>query len=420
MSTRPAGLLKHPDFIKLWTAQTISLFGSHIGGSALRYTAILMLGASPLQISLLAAAGIAPMLLLGLVAGVWVDRLRRRPILIAADLGRALLLLSVPVAYILGVLQIEQLYLVAALTGALTIFFDLAYQAYLPSVVGREQLLEGNSKLGMSDSVAEIAGPPLGGTLVQIMSAPLAVLFDACSFLFSALALWRIRAVESSEGDAEHQEPDALQRVDLWREVSEGLRVVLQEPQLRALLGAAVTSSLAGGIIGGLYDIYFIRELGLTPALVGLTIGIGGVSALAGAFVAQPLAARFGIGPTLIGTLLLTGVASMLLPLASGPLSIVLPMLIVSQLADIGHSVYSIHTLTLRQAITPDRLLGRVNACFNLLPTAALLCGSLAGGLLAESIGARAAIAIAVVGGACASLWLIGSPIRGMNGKVTE
>jgi MFS family permease len=174
MRTSFAGLWRSPDFLRLWAGQGISLLGSQIGGGALRYTAILVLGASPLQISLLSAAGLLPALLLALPAGIWIDRVRRRPVLVAADVGRALLLLSIPIAFALGLLRIEQLYLVALLVGGLSILFDTAYPSFLPSVVRRENLVEANSKLAASDSLAEIAGPPLGGALVQLVTAPLA------------------------------------------------------------------------------------------------------------------------------------------------------------------------------------------------------------------------------------------------------
>src|SRR5262249_23335746 len=193
---RFGGLWSHHDFMRLWAGQTVSQLGSTVTREALPYTAILALGATPIQMGLLGAAGAAPLLLLGLLAGVWVDRLRRRPVMIAADLGRAVLLLSVPGAYLLGLLRIEQLYVVAALVGVLSVFFDVAYQAFLPSLVQREQIFEGNSKLGMSGSVAEIAGPPLGGTLVQLVGGPVTILLDALSFVFSARSLLRIRAPE--------------------------------------------------------------------------------------------------------------------------------------------------------------------------------------------------------------------------------
>ncbi|HWQ12703.1 MAG TPA: MFS transporter, partial [Roseiflexaceae bacterium] len=272
MRTFLAGLWRSPDFLRLWTGQTISLLGSHIGGGALRYTAILVLGATPVQLSLLSAAALLPALLLALPAGLWLDRVLRRPVLIGADVGRALLLLSIPLAYALGALRIEQLYAVAALVGVLTILFDTAYPSYVPSVVRRDELVEANSKLSASDSLAEIAGPPLGGALVQALSAPLAVVLDALSFLASALALRGVRAIEPPPAPPAGQ-PGARQAL------AEGLAAVRERPALTALLGVAVIQGVAGGIIGTLYDLYLIRELGLTPALVGLTVGAGGISA---------------------------------------------------------------------------------------------------------------------------------------------
>ena len=399
------GLWRHRDFMKLWIGQTISQFGSHIGGGALRFTAILFLGATPLQLSLLTAAQMLPTLLLGLLAGVWVDRLRRRPLLIAADIGRGVLLLSVPLAYLLGLLRIEQLYLVAALAGALAILFDVAYGAYLPAVVGRAQLVEGNSKLSASSSVAEIAGPPIGGLLVQLISAPLAVILDALSFLVSALAIWRIRAPEPAPA-APHERPD------LRRELAEGLQTALRDPLLRALLGAGITMNLFGGIIGTLYDLYLIRELGMSPALVGLTIGVGGISALVGAFAAGPITRRFGVGPAIGGALALSGLTGLLIPLAQGPIYVALPMILVSQAADILFAVYFINETSLRQSIVSPRLLGRVDASFRFLTTSAGLIGALLGGALGETIGARAAIAVGVLGVWSACFWVFGSPLR--------
>ena len=396
-----SGLWRHRDFLTLWTGQTISQFGSQVGAGALRYTAILMLGVTPVQLSLLAAAQILPVLILGLLVGVWVDRRRRRPLLIAADVGRGLLLLSVPLAALLGMLRAEQLYLVAALAGALSIVFDVAYQSFLPTLVRRDQLLEGNSKLGVSESLAEIAGPPSGGLLVQLVGGPLAVALDALSFFASALSIWSIRTPEPR--------PAAQERQRVLPEVAEGLRATLHHPLLRPLLGIALTHSLAGGIIGTLYDLYLLRELGLAPALIGLTVAVGGVSSLAGAFVASRLGARFGIGPTMGIVLAVGALDAQLIPLAHGPWA--LGMLLLSQAGDIAHTVFVLNALSLRQAAVPPHLLGRVNASFQVLSTGALLIGTLLAGLLAERLGLRLAIAVGTLGFATACLWVFGSPL---------
>lgn len=419
------GLWRSPDFVRLWAGQTISLFGSHIGGGALRYAAILALGATPIQFALLTAAELAPALLLALPAGVWVDRVRRRPVLIAADVGRALLLLSIPAAFLLGALRIEHLYLVAALSSALTILFDTAYPSYVPSVVRRDELVEANSKLGASDSLAEIAGPPLGGVLVQLVSAPLAVALDALSFLASALALRGVRAEEAPPRSAtagtertEMKAPDSpavppaasaaqsSPRANVRRELGEGLAAVRGRPELAALLGVAVTQSLAGGIIGTLYDLYLIRELGLSPALVGLTVGVGGVGALAGAFLAGPAVRRLGLRRTLLATYIVGWVTSFALPLARGPLAVWL--IAAMQLFDVVGAIFAITALSVRQRATPDRLLGRVNASFNMLTIAAGLVGALAGGALGQAVGMRAALGISVALGTTGVVWLLG------------
>ena len=385
--TRFGGLWRHRDFMRLWTGQTISKLGSQIGGGAFGLIAILMLSATPVQMGLLAAAQSLPMLLLGLPAGVWVDRMHRRPIMIAADLGRLLLLAAIPLAAVLGWLDIELLCIVAALVSILTVFFDLAYGAFLPVLVPREQLSEGNSKLGVSDSLAEIAGPAAGGALVQFVGAPLAIAIDALSFLISGLALWRIRTPEAYL-------PTPAQRPRLWRAIGEGVRVTLGTPLLRTLLGCTLFFNLAGGIIGSLYALYAIRELGLTPVMLGAVIGVGGVSALLGALISERIAQRLGIGPAISVAVVMIGFMGLLLPLAHGVFAV--PMLILGQAGDAAWSIYLINELTVRQSATPNRLLGRVNASMQFLAAGAVPLGALAGGLLAEAFGLRAALAVGI------------------------
>ena len=393
--------------MKLWGGQAVSNLGSHVGGGALRFAAILLLAATPWQLSLLAVAALLPTLLLSLFTGVLVDRVRRRPLLIGADLGRALALLMIPLAAMLGALRIEHLYAVAGITGALTMIFEIAYPAFLPTLIAREQLLEGNSKLAVSDSVAEIAGPPLGGLLVQLISAPLVLLVDAISFVCSAVAFWRIRAVEPLAAKP-------AQQPKLRHELSAGMRLVGGDAVLRALLGAAVTQNLAGNMIGVSYDLYLIRELGMSPALVGLTIGVGGVGALFGALLAERVVARFGLGPTLIGTMAIAA-CGLLIPLAGGPLFVALPMVLLAQLADVAIAIAAINVLSLRQITTPDGRLGQVNASFTLLVTAASVIGALLGGALGQAIGLRATITLGVIGVTAAVVWIIRSPIRSLH-----
>ncbi len=391
------------DFTRLWIGQTISQFGSHIGSAALALTAILILRATPTQLGILTALATLPALIVGLPAGAWVDRLRRRPILISTDIGRALLLCSIPVTFVIGLLQIEQLYLVAFLNGALGIFFDTAYHAALPTLVPRDRLVDANSKLGMSVSLAEIVGPGAGGALVQLISGPLAILLDALSFLVSAVSIWSIQAQEPAPQPATEQH--------IWQEIAGGMRFVFGNATLRPLLGVAVTTNLFGAIIGTLYMLYGIQELGFTPVTVGILIGLGGVGALFGAALAERIARRFGIGRTLLGALTFSALLHLSIPLAAGVWA--LPLLAVSQLVgDTGGVVYDITETSLRQALTPDHLLGRASASRTFLVSGVAPIGALIGGVLGETIGLRAALAVAVVGILLSCLWLVFSPIH--------
>ena len=402
---RRKGLWQHPDFMKLWTAQTISQFGSGIGGTALELTAVLVLAATPAEMGLLGAVGSAPVLVIGLLAGVWVDRLRRRPILMAADIGRALLLLSIPLAFVFGVLHIVQLYVVAALVGVLTVFFDVADQSLLPTLVHRDQLVEANSKLGTSSSLAEIGGPALGGVLVQVLKAPFAIVIDAVSFLLSALALSLIRKAEPAPAPEAH--------ASIRRDVQEGLRVVLGNPVLRALAGSSGMFTFFGNFIGTMYTLYAVRELGVPPALVGSLIGLGGIGALLGALIASRVTRRFGLGHTLIGTLGFAGLISLMIPLAGGPPLVAGTILGVNQLvSDVAIAVYLINDVSLRQAIIPERLLGRANASMHFLVGGAGPVGALVAGAVGEAFGPRLALVIGSFGIMAAVSWLVFSPVR--------
>ncbi len=403
---RFGGLWRHSNFRRLWAGQTVSQLGSTITREALPYTAILALGASPLQMGLLGAAGAAPLLLLGLFAGVWVDRMPRRPLMIAADVGRALLLLSIPLAYLLGALRIEQLYLIAALTGILTVFFNVAYHALLPALVERDQLVEANSKLSISESLAEIAGPPLGGALVQMISGPITLLLDALSFVASALSLLRMRVAEPPATPPAEQ-PHIL------RDLTTGLQAIWNSPLLRAFAGSAIIRNFFGWFFGAIYGLYAIRVLGLGTATLGLVVACGGIGGFLGAALVGPLTRRWGIGPIIVGALLIDAAASGLTWLAGGLLPLAVPLLIASQLIGDGAMIVAlIAERSLRQAITPDRQLGRVNASMNVLSEGIGTLGLLAGGVLAEAIGLRPTAGVAVLGIMASALVALLSPLR--------
>lgn len=400
------GLWKDSDFVKLWLGRTVSHFGSGITGIALPLTAVLILGATPAQMGILAALDGVSVLVIGLLAGVWVDRVRRRPLLIATDLGRAVVLSTIPLAALLGVLRIGQLYLVAALAGMLTVIFNVASAAFLPSLIPQGSLVEGNSKLAMSDSLAEIGGPAVAGPLVQLISAPLAIIFDALSFLFSACSLGLI-------GKPEPPPAARGQSQSIWSDLVEGLRMVLKNPLLRTLAGSAGIFSLFGNFIGALYALYVIRQLGAPPIFVGLLIATGGVSALAGAFLAERVVQRFGLGRTVAVGLFMYGATGLLIPLAGGSVALALSLLFLSQLiGDASVSIYLIAEMSLRQSLVPANLLGRTNASIQFLSQGIAPVGALLAGTLGGLIGLRLTILIGVLGVMLAGTWLLLSAVR--------
>jgi MFS family permease len=414
MSIPSLGLWRHADFMKLWAGQTVSQFGSMVTRDALPLIGVLVLRASPWQMGLLSAAGLAPVLFIGLLAGAWVDRLRRRPILMAADLGRALLVASIPLAAVLGRLTLLHLYVVAALAGVLTVFFDVAYQAFLPSLVAPEQVFEGNSKLSLTGSLAEIVVPGITGLLVQIISAPFTLAIDALSFLGSAVSLSLIRAPEPPP-------PAPGAQTSVAREIGEGLRVAWGQPLLRALALSSAWGSFFGSFYGALYSLYALEVLGLTPAVLGLIIACGGLGALFGAALAGPLARRLGQGPALVLSSALMGLIGLLTPLAGGPLWLIIICLVLPQLiGDLFRAAFEISALSLRQAVTPVHLLGRVGASVGFLVGGVATLGLLAGGALGSAIGIRPAIWVAALGGLAATLLLVYSPLPALRGTVSE
>jgi MFS family permease len=398
-----SSLWRQPDFVKLWAGQTISIFGTLIGRFAFIFVAVTTLNASPVEVSLLRVADMAPALLVGLIAGVWVDRLRRRPIMIWADLGRFLLLLSVPVAAWLGALRVEQLYVVALLVGTLATFFDVSYRTYLPSMVRRDELVEANAKLGASSAVAEVAGFGLAGALVQLLTAPFAVVVDAFSFLASALSLVLIRGEEVPAPVEE--------RTGAWREIREGMALVAGEPVLRAFAGARLTRDFFIHAWVAVLVLFLSRDLGLTPLEMGLLFAVGGVSSFFGALLAEPITRRFGVGPTMIVSYGLYTCTTVLVPLAGGPYWLILLLVGLPQCFDAGYLIYEVNETSLIQALSPARALGRVNASLRFVGWAAMLAGTLVGGLLGELIGLRTTMLVAAVLAMSSVLWLLLSPI---------
>lgn len=402
------GLWRHRDFRKLWTGQTISLLGSMIGRPAISFTAILVLHARPAQLAMLLAADLVPGIVVGLFAGAWVDRLHRRPMMIAADVGRGVLLATVPLAAVAGALHIQQLYAVAFAVSLLSVIFDVAYQAYLPALVDGEQLLEANSKLAASGAVAETAGFGIAGTLVGLFTAPLTVLIDAASFFVSALFLRSIKTVERPGPRAEDE--------NVLREIREGLQIVLHTPLLRALALCALTMEMGRGVYGTLVVLYMTRDLGFSPAVLTPIWAVGGVTSLVAAMYVGRFTRRVGVGPAIILGALFTGIAMLLIPAATGATLAAACLLIGQQfVGDAASTVLGVNQTTLRQAISPPALLGRVGATLHFTGLAAMLLGTALAGVLGELIGSRATLVCGGLVTMLAALWLALSPIRALR-----
>jgi MFS family permease len=405
------GLLRHRDFLKLWSAETISQFGTQVSLLAIPTVAVLLLEATPFEVALLGTIEFLPFILFSLPAGAWVDRLRRRPILIAGDLGRAISLASIPIAWYLGVLSIYQLYVVGFVNGILTVFFDVAYQSYLPSLVERDELVEGNSKLEISRTVAQTAGPALSGALIQVASAPFAILADAISFLGSALFVLGIRKREPTPD--RHVDEHGQKRESLRTEVAQGLRYVLGNRYLRGIAASTGTSNFFSNVVFAVVIVYLYREVGLNPGQVGLAFGIGNIGAILGAFTANRWARWLGLGPAIVLSMAINGPAILLIPLA--PPDLVLPALVASGfLAGLSAVVYNVNQVSFRQAITPVTFQGRMNATMRFIVWGTIPIGGLVGGALASipALGVHGAIWIGAIGSLFAFVPLVITPVR--------
>ena len=402
-------LWQNAAFLRVWSAATISIFGSLITRMALPLAAILVLGSGALEVAVLRSLEVGATLLVGLVAGAWVDRLRRRPVLIWADLGRAVLLASIPVAFALGVLTYWQLLVVSGLAAILTTFFDSADNAYLPTIVERDQLVDANAALAASGSASEFMAFGISGFLVQLLTAPIAIAVDALSFVGSALLLGSIRHREDPP-------PPKADREPVVDEIREGLRLVVHDPVLRAFAGAQMALHVLWGVFGATWFLFVLDELELGPAVLGVVAGIGGFSSFIGAIVAGRATRRWGIGPVAVVAMLLAAVGNAFIPLAPAGLPLIaIGCLVVQQLvADSAVTVYDITEATVRQTLVRDRALGRVSSTFHVAAGLAQLVATIGAGLLAEVIGLRATSWLAPLGGLLGAVILWASPVRTM------
>lgn len=404
MQSRFTGLWQNRDFTKLLAGQTVSLFGTMITRIALPLTALLALDSSPLEQGFLQAVQAGPVLITGLFAGVWVDRMRRRPLMIGADLIRAALLLSIPATAIAGALTMAQLYIVAAATAIFTALFDAAYPAYLPTLVGRDNVVEGNAKLSAGASVAEMGGFAAAGALVQFLSGPIAMLVDAMTFVISALSL---KWIKTPEPPAQAREL----RESAVKEAGEGLREVWRDPTLRALVACSTTIRLAGGVFAAMYMIFAVRDLGLSPTAAGIIAGCGGLGGLGGSMLAGPALRRLGPKTTMIIGFALGGAFQGLVPLARGPVLVAGLFLLAAQIIGDGLMTMAfVNDISLRQTMVPDRLLGRVTATANVLGVVVMPVGALAGGIIGQLASPRIALGAAASCFSLAALWIAMAP----------
>lgn len=406
-SSRP--LWRDRDFLPFWIGQTISLFGSQITAVALPLTATLVLSADAAQLGVLRALQLVALLPVGLLAGVLADRVRRRTLLICADLGRGLLLATIPCAWWLGVLGLPQLYLVGLLTGALRMVFSAAYSAYLPSLVARGRLIEGNSRLGLSASLSEVAGPGVAGVLVAAATAPIAIVIDALSYLASVLSLLLIRRQETPPRSV--REP-----VGLWADMREEVVLLWRHPEIRAITGYSTIVNFFFQAVHTIFVLFAIDQLGLTPVLFGAILMGSSAGAVLGALLVLPLTRRIGPGRALVVASACYGVGAAIIPVASGPVWQSTAILLLAWgIIGVGNGLSNIVAASLKQLLLPSRVLARVSASGTAIGWGAAPLGALLGGLLAEVVGLRLVLLVAAVGVFGGMLWLLCSPLRAMR-----
>jgi MFS family permease len=400
------GLLRDHDFRGLFASTSVSQFGQQITLLALPLVAVLALDASEFEVGLLFSLTTSAFLLVGLPAGAWVDRLRRRRVLVVADVARAALLASVPVAWWVGMLTLWQLYLVALVSGVFTVFFDVAYQSYLPHLIGRDNLVEGNSKLEGVRAVSQVAGPGLAGQLIQALTAPVALLLDAVAMALSAIFVVRIRKREAKP----ERRPDA----HLLREIGEGLRFVLGHRLLRAIAACTATANLWLAAFAAMTVFFLARELNLGEGTIGLVFMFGGAGGVAGFLIVRRVVSWLGQGPAIWMAVAFTTPFGLLMPVARP--GILLWLAAAGQfMVAVGIVVYNVTQVSFRQGLTPDHLLGRMNATMRFLVWGTMPLGGLVGGGLGLWVGARGALAVAAAGSVVAVLPVLLSPLRTMR-----
>ncbi|QCT04331.1 arabinose efflux permease family protein [Paenibacillus algicola] len=395
------------NFLKLWTGQSLSMFGSQITAMALPLIAALSLKSSPLQMGILHAVEYAPFLLFGLVAGVWVDRLPKRPLLIAADFSRAALLMSIPILAWVGLLNFFYVCLVAFVVGVCTTFYSIGYQSILPYMLRKDLLVDANAKMELSRSAAGVTGPGLSGLLVQWLSGAVAIVLDAFSFLISGLLTCRVQVDEPPR----QVKPSLLS--GLSREIGEGMRLVFQNHYLRSIAACSATFNFFYNMILAVIIVYTTRTLGFSPAEIGLVMTLGSLGAVLSVVFSGRLVARFGLGPVIAGSALGQGLGFLFLFGAAGTKTAAFLMILLSMfIVSLTTTVYNVAQISFRQSITAPDMLGRMNATMRFVVWGVIPLGALSGGALGTWIGLYETICAAACGGALSFLWIWSSPVR--------
>ena len=405
MASRSA-LWNHADFMNVWTAETISVFGSQFYMIAMPLAAVMILDATAAEMGLLFAVEMSPFLVFGLFAGVLADRISRRRIMIVCDFGRAAVLAAVPIAWLLDMLSWPVMFSVAFAAGAFTAFFDISYQAYLPVLVKRSQLLDANGKLETSRSASQVAGPSIAGVLADIVGAPLAIATNSISFLGSAAFLLRVKKRE------------VIERIDscksVFGEIREGLTVVFSSPTLRGIAGCTATSNLFGSMTYALIVLFMEDSLGMSPSWIGIVFAVGAAGAVVGALTSARFVSAFGLGKVIVASAALSGFPLMLVVLAfpSNALLVLMPLQFVNGVLMV---YYNVNQVSLRQSITADHLQGKMNATMRFLVWGVFPLGGLLGGIMGEMLGLRTTMIVSGVGVALSFLWVQLSPVAGLK-----
>jgi MFS family permease len=399
-------LWRNQDFRRLWIGQTVSQVGSQVSLVAVPFTAVVVLGVSPFQAGLLGMFEFLPFLLVGLPAGAIVDRLPHRAVLIVSDIGRTLVMGSIPVAAVLGDLTLVQLYIAAFISGVLTVFFDVAYQSYLPALVEPSELVDGNGKLELSRSAATLSGPSLGGALASLIGAPKAIAVDAASYVWSVVFLLRIRRRDVVEKAILAPGED---KASMRSQIGEGLRYVVTHRLLRPIACCTATWNLFGNMTMAIYVLFAVRELGMSATTIGVVLSVGALGNLAGAAVVSRLTQRIGVGKLIVAGVLVSPIA-FLVPFATSATAI--PFLIAAGVVEsFGGVIYNVGQVSLRQGITPSRLLGRLNASMRFIVWGTIPIGSFLGGVLGGTIGLRPTLVVGAMGTTLSAGWVLFSPV---------